>query len=86
VALSSTNRRAGDAAARQDVEGKPATNSRSVARSQWCSVYAGQTCIGFLIGRGRSGVEAFNADEKSLGIFPNNREAAAAVSEKAGSA
>jgi hypothetical protein len=42
-------------------------------------VYAGNTCIGFLLERGRRGVEAFDADERSLGIFPSHHEAAEAV-------
>jgi hypothetical protein len=44
------------------------------------SVCEGQTCIGFLLSRGRAGVEAFNADNKSLGIFPDQKSAADAVS------
>jgi hypothetical protein len=43
------------------------------------SVYSGQCCIGFVINRGTAGFEAFNADEKSLGLFPTQREAAAAI-------
>src|SRR4029077_12681153 len=34
---------------------------------QAVSVYAGATCIGFLLPGGKSGVEAFDADEHSLG-------------------
>jgi hypothetical protein len=87
VALSNANRHGNDdVAARQDVgsgKNKPALNSRSSAPLQ--SVYDGRECIGFLLSRGRQGVEAFDAAEQSLGIFRNNREAAAAVSDKAGS-
>jgi hypothetical protein len=43
------------------------------------SVYAGQVCIGFILDRGTVGFEAFSADEKSLGLFPTQREAAAAI-------
>jgi hypothetical protein len=43
------------------------------------SVYAGQVCLGFVINRGAAGFEAFSADEKSLGLFPTQREAAAAI-------
>jgi hypothetical protein len=43
------------------------------------SVYDGRRAIGFLIQRGRSGVEAFDADGASIGLFSNQREAAAAV-------
>jgi hypothetical protein len=43
------------------------------------SVYAGQVCLGFVLARGDAGFEAFNADEQSLGLFPTQREAAAAI-------
>jgi hypothetical protein len=43
------------------------------------TVYSGQVCIGFVLNRGAAGFEAFNADEKSLGLFPTQREAAAAI-------
>jgi len=33
------------------------------------SVYDGRQCIGFVLARGRSGFEAFDADEKSLGVL-----------------
>ena len=42
-------------------------------------VYSGQVCLGFVINRAAAGFEAFNADEKSLGLFPTQREAAAAT-------
>jgi hypothetical protein len=43
------------------------------------SVYAGQVCLGFILARGPAGFEAFRADEKSLGLFPTQRDAAAAI-------
>jgi hypothetical protein len=43
------------------------------------AVYDGQRCIGHVLGRGKSGCEAFDADNRSLGIFPSQREAAAAI-------
>jgi hypothetical protein len=43
------------------------------------SVFAGQVCIGFILNRGEAGFEAFDADERSLGLFPTQREAAAAI-------
>src|SRR5262245_13875872 len=42
-------------------------------------VMRGDTCAGFLINLGPRGVEAFDKDEKSLGIFPDALSAAAAV-------
>jgi hypothetical protein len=44
------------------------------------SVYDGRLAIGFILRRGRSGVEAFTADEnESLGLFPSEDTAAAAL-------
>jgi hypothetical protein len=44
------------------------------------SIFAGQVCIGFVLNRGEAGFEAFAAaDERSLGRFPTQREAAAAL-------
>jgi len=43
------------------------------------SVYDGRACRGFVISRGCKGYEGFTADEKSVGIFPNQRAAANAV-------
>jgi hypothetical protein len=42
-------------------------------------VYDGQTCIGFVFSRGKLGFEAFDSDEKSIGLFPTQRAAAASV-------
>ena len=43
------------------------------------SVFSGQNCIGFILDRGEAGFEAFSADEQSLGLFPTQHEAAAAI-------
>jgi hypothetical protein len=47
------------------------------------AVYSGTTCLGFLYSRGRLGVEAFDSDTRSLGIYPDQRAAADAVSKAA---
>jgi hypothetical protein len=47
------------------------------------AVFDGQRCLGHLLPRGRMGVEAFDADDRSLGIFPDQKSAADAVSEAA---
>jgi hypothetical protein len=39
------------------------------------SIYDGQTRRGFIIARGVEGFEVFTADERSLGIFPKERDA-----------
>ena len=43
------------------------------------AVYDGRACLGHVLGRGKAGFEAFDADNRSLGIFPSQREAAAAI-------
>lgn len=48
------------------------------------SVYDGTTCIGFLLPRGRQGVEAFDCNTRSLGLYPDLKSAADAVSRIAG--
>jgi hypothetical protein len=48
------------------------------------SVYDGQVCLGFVLARGCKGHEAFDAKERSLGLYPNQRDAADAVSAAAG--
>jgi hypothetical protein len=40
-------------------------------------VYEGREMRGFLLHRGKRGWEAFSADERSLGIFRTEHEAAA---------
>jgi hypothetical protein len=47
------------------------------------SVYSGRRCIGFLLDRGKSGIEAFNMNTKSIGVFPDQKSAADAVSAAA---
>jgi hypothetical protein len=48
--------------------------------SPMMTIYSGQKCIGFLLRRGREGVEAFTADEISIGKFASVKEATSAVS------
>jgi hypothetical protein len=42
-------------------------------------VYDGRRCIGHVIGRGKTGFEAFSTDDTSLGLFPSMKEAANAL-------
>jgi hypothetical protein len=44
------------------------------------AVYDGQVCLGFLLPRGKAGVEAFDADDRFLGVFLTQKEAADAIS------
>jgi hypothetical protein len=43
------------------------------------SIYDGQRCLGFILARGKTGFEAFAADEQSLGLFQSQREAVATL-------
>jgi hypothetical protein len=44
-------------------------------------VYDGQQCLGHIIARGRSGFEAFDSEDRSLGLFASQKEAAAKIME-----
>jgi hypothetical protein len=52
----------------------------SASHSSWLAVYNGQVCVGHVLNRGKSGVEAFDVDDRSLGLFANQYEAMAALS------
>jgi hypothetical protein len=43
------------------------------------SVYDSRRCLGYLIARGKNGFEAFDADDRSVGIFRTQHEAANAL-------
>jgi hypothetical protein len=47
--------------------------------SNWLAVYNGTTRIGHALWRGKTGVEAFNIDDKSIGLFPTIKDATAAL-------
>jgi hypothetical protein len=51
------------------------------AAAAMLTVNDGQRCIGHIIARGKTGFEAFDRHDRSLGNFPNVKAAAAAVSE-----
>ena len=42
-------------------------------------VFSGKICLGFILARGKAGFEALTVDERSLGLFPTQHEAAAAI-------
>jgi len=48
------------------------------------SVYDGRSCIGFIFARGKLGLEAFTADERSVGTFATKRDAANALMAQRG--
>jgi hypothetical protein len=51
----------------------------STFHSSWLAVYDGQTCVGHLLARGRSGVEVFGTNDESLGVYPTQKEAMPAL-------
>jgi hypothetical protein len=48
-------------------------------------VYDGRACLGFVLSRGRAGFEAFDREERSLGLFKTAAQAANAVFDAASS-
>ena len=42
-------------------------------------VYDGRQCLGHVLARGKTGYEAFDPNDKSLGIFDTQRQAANAL-------
>ena len=54
-------------------------SSESTETPRLIPVMDGSACAGFLIGLGPRGVEAFDQDEKPLGVFPDAISAATAV-------
>jgi hypothetical protein len=47
---------------------------------QALAVYSGTVCLGHIMLRGKAGVEAYDRDDKSIGIYPDQKAAADAVS------
>jgi hypothetical protein len=45
----------------------------------FASVYDDRSRLGVILARGRSGLEAYAADDHSPGLFPSPRKAAAAI-------
>jgi hypothetical protein len=43
------------------------------------SVYDGRECIGFILHRGDIGAKAFTADERSIGMFRTEQDAATEI-------
>jgi hypothetical protein len=59
---------------------------RSQAAPRMTPVMNGGVCAGFLISLGARGIEAFDRNERSLGVFGSPIEAANAVTREAGTA
>jgi hypothetical protein len=71
------------------IDSTAGTAATTAARSSpLLSAYDGQRCIGFVCSRGKLGFEAFDREERSLGLYPAapaaaNGVCAAAKNEKA---
>jgi hypothetical protein len=59
---------------------KKARAARDVVSLACLGVYDGSVCIGYLLPRNEQGVEAYGADDASLGLYPDQKAAADAVS------
>jgi hypothetical protein len=55
------------------------TAATAARLSPLLSAYDGQRCIGLVCSRGKLGFEAFDSEERSLGVYGTQREAAAAI-------
>jgi hypothetical protein len=55
------------------------TKRKTAADRSLVTVYDGRDCVGHLIRRGAAGVEAYDINDKSVGLFENDDVAAAAV-------
>jgi hypothetical protein len=59
------------------------TTERLALPPAMLAVYDGQRCIGHLVNRGRSGLQALDANDRSLGVFATAQAAADAISNTA---
>jgi hypothetical protein len=55
--------------------------TRNVPSATWAAVCVGCQCIGHVVWRGMRGIEAFDRDDKSLGLFATQAEAANALGQ-----
>jgi hypothetical protein len=63
---------------RIDTDANPQQPELQAARM--LSVFDGRVRVGFIVRRERVGFEAFTADDRSLGLFATERDAADAIS------
>jgi len=57
----------------------PSLTSKSTTAAPLSYVADGHACLGFVISRGRAGFEAFDHEERSLGLFKTAAQAANVV-------
>jgi hypothetical protein len=61
-----------------------ARRGREQPTAKMLSVYHGQRCVGFILPRGKLGFEAFDTDERSLGLYATQKLTADALSDGKG--
>jgi hypothetical protein len=74
---------------RETAEPRPANGLKSTTMGSWSGfpritsevpiLRALNSALGFILARGRAGFEAFDSEERSLGVYGTQREAAAAI-------
>jgi len=52
---------------------------KNISTAPMSYIYDGRACLGFVLSRGRAGFEAFDHEERSLGLYPVAPAAANAV-------
>lgn len=65
-----------------DLLGRRIGADASPTRLTLQAVYDGRRCIGHLLSRGKLGIEAYDAETRSLGIFPHQKSAPDTISRK----
>jgi len=51
----------------------------AISKTPLAYVYDGRQCLGLILARGKLGFEAFDRDDKPVGIFESQRQAANAL-------
>jgi hypothetical protein len=65
------------------VRGRDATSQIDIMQA--LAVFDSRTCLGHIMPRGESGIEAYDRDDRSLGVFSDQKAAADALAAKASS-
>jgi hypothetical protein len=71
-------------ARRGDLLGRRIGAEATSTQSTCLSVFGGSRCISHLLLCGRQGIEAYDRDERSIGVFPDRQSAAAAIAARRG--
>ena len=83
-AVSGPKRGKARGARRVDQLGRRIGADATFSRQKTQAVYSGRECLGRIVCRGKLGFEAYDSAERSLGVFPDLKRAADAVSDGGG--